>query len=172
MKQHLTFFRFAVLLSVLATLQVSCKTHKRTSSVTELQKQEAEIRKEVPDMNAEQGEEGLEVYFKPTVLFAFDKAEIPDQIKFNLDRFADVLKRFPDHRVLVRGHTDDVGTASYNQTLSEERARTVKDYLVTRGVSDSKLKVKGYGNTVPRYSNDTEIGRARNRRVEFLILGK
>lgn len=162
----------AAVVAGLLFLQPACKTKQQAQSNSDLKKQEKEIRQEVPDMIAEQKEEGLEVYFKPTVLFAFDKAEIPDQIRDNLNKFAAILKRYPNSSILVRGHTDDVGTEAYNQTLSENRAKTVKDYMVLQGVPGSRLKVKGYGNTVPRYSNDNEAGRSRNRRVEFLIFEK
>jgi outer membrane protein OmpA-like peptidoglycan-associated protein len=166
--RYLIYFKQAALVAVLISLQTGCKIFKRS----DLSKQVQEIRQQVPDMNAEKVKEGVEVYFKPTVLFAFDKAEIPDQIKNNLNRFAAILQRYPDTRILVRGHTDDVGTETYNQSLSEERAQSVRDYLLTQGVSASRLKVKGYGNTIPRYDNSTEAGRMKNRRVEFLIFGE
>jgi outer membrane protein OmpA-like peptidoglycan-associated protein len=168
MMRRMTFFKQAAIVASLLSFQPACKIFQRS----DLSKQAKEIRHQLPDMNAEEGKEGLEVYFKPTILFAFDKAEIPQQIKSNLNKFADILKRYPDYRILVRGHTDDLGTEAYNQSLSEQRAETVKEYLVTQGVNASRLKVRGYGNTVARYSNDSEAGRAKNRRVEFLILGK
>lgn len=164
----MSFFKQAALIASLISLQTACKVHKRSI----IDKQVKEIRQQVPDMNAEKVKEGIEVYFKPTVLFAFDKAEIPDQIKDNLNRFAAILQRYPDSRVLVRGHTDDIGTETYNQSLSEQRAQVVKDYLVLQGVAASRLNVKGYGNAIPRYDNNTEVGRMKNRRVEFLIFGE
>lgn len=166
--QCTTIIRQAAIIVTLLTLQPGCKIFQKTP----MDKQEKEIRQEVPDVDVTREGENIVVSFKPTVLFAFDKAEIPDKIKNNLDWFAAVLQRYPDSHIIVRGHTDDVGTESHNLQLSEERAKTVKDYLVAKGVSSSRMTIKGYGATAPKYVNDTEPNRAKNRRVEFLILPK
>src|SRR5690606_1079259 len=72
--------------------------------------------------------------------------------------------------ILVAGHTDDVGTDSYNQKLSEERAEEVANFLVSSGVKRSRLIVMGYGEDNPAFSNDSESGRNKNRRVELAIV--
>jgi OOP family OmpA-OmpF porin len=84
-----------------------------------------------------------------------------------LDEVAIILEKNPAMEVEVQGHTDNKGTAKYNQWLSEKRAQRVKDYLVSKGVDPSRLAAKGYGLTQPVASNGTEEGRAQNRRVEL-----
>ena len=84
-----------------------------------------------------------------------------------LDEVASILMKNPEMEVEVQGHTDNTGTAEYNQWLSEKRAQRVKDYLVSKGVDPSRLEAKGYGLTQPVASNATEEGRAQNRRVEL-----
>ena len=69
----------------------------------------------------------------------------------------------------VQGHTDSKGSTSYNQKLSEQRASTVSYYLSGKGIAASRLKIIGFGETLPKYTNDSEDGQAQNRRVEFLI---
>ncbi|MBW8785048.1 MAG: OmpA family protein [Novosphingobium sp.] len=87
-----------------------------------------------------------------------------------LDKVADSLKQYPDSLVDVYGHTDSTGSAQMNQTLSENRARTVANYLTTQGVSPARVRSQGFGATMPVASNDTPEGRARNRRVEIKIV--
>jgi outer membrane protein OmpA-like peptidoglycan-associated protein len=87
-----------------------------------------------------------------------------------LDQIADNLNRYPNSLIDVYGHTDSVGSDSYNQTLSENRARVVADYLVSRGVNPQRIRSTGFGKTQPIASNDTPEGRAANRRVELKIV--
>ena len=70
----------------------------------------------------------------------------------------------------IGGHTDNAGSSSYNQKLSENRAKSVYQYLTTNGVSGARLSYKGYGDTAPIASNTSETGRARNRRTEFKVV--
>ena len=77
---------------------------------------------------------------------------------------------YPQMTIEIGGHTDGKGSEAYNQRLSENRAKAVVDYLVSKGVDAKRLKYKGYGKTMPVDTNDTEEGRAKNRRVEFKIL--
>ncbi|MEE9120693.1 MAG: OmpA family protein [Syntrophobacteria bacterium] len=84
-----------------------------------------------------------------------------------LDEVTSILEKNPEMEVEVQGHTDNTGSAKYNQWLSEKRAQKVKDYLVSKGIDPSRLEAKGYGLTQPVASNATEEGRAQNRRVEL-----
>ena len=103
--------------------------------------------------------------------FEFDKAVIRPISFHILDAVVDVLKRHPEiQKVQIEGHTDAVGSDEYNQRLSERRAKAVVAYLVQHGVSQSRLTAKGMGESVPIDTNDTALGRARNRRTEFTIL--
>lgn len=97
------------------------------------------------------------------VLFDFDKADIKSTLM--LDEAIEILRRNPDIRVEVQGHTDNVGDADYNMGLSLRRANAVRDYMISQGISPSRLQAEGYGETKPHFSNDSEQGRALNRRV-------
>jgi len=79
------------------------------------------------------------------------------------------LRDDPNLRIRVVGHTDSVGSETYNQQLSEKRARATADYLISQGVSSSQVSVEGRGESEPRASNSTADGRAQNRRVEIYL---
>jgi OOP family OmpA-OmpF porin len=102
--------------------------------------------------------------------FAFDSAQVLPESTPALESALALLKDNPDARVEVGGHTDNVGDARHNQRLSEQRAETVKRWLVQHGIPSSRLTARGYGSTQPRASNDDEAGRAQNRRIEFTHL--
>ncbi|MBS1943656.1 MAG: OmpA family protein [Bacteroidetes bacterium] len=87
-----------------------------------------------------------------------------------LDKLVQFMKTSPAVRIEVGGHTDNVGKDAANQLLSEQRARSVKDFLVAHGIDGARVVAKGYGATVPVASNDTEPGRAQNRRTEVTVL--
>jgi len=101
------------------------------------------------------------------VLFDFNKSTLKPESDAVLERVADLFARTPALKVEVQGHTDNVGTDSYNQTLSEARAKSVVDWLVAHGVAADRLTAKGYGETRPVADNSTDEGRAKNRRVEI-----
>jgi len=134
-----------------------------------MDKQAEEIKSKVPDAKVERVGEGLVVEFASIVLFGFDRSDLSADAKTNLDKLVVVLNEYVDTNIEIQGHTDDKGTETYNQTLSEKRAKTVSDYLVNKAITSSRITVKGFGETVPKYDNTTEEGRAQNRRVEFLI---
>jgi uncharacterized repeat protein (TIGR01451 family) len=102
--------------------------------------------------------------------FEFDKATIRPESYPVLDDVAGVLRDNPQLNILIEGHTDSVGTVQYNQGLSQRRADAVKAYLVRKGISADRLATEGRGELAPIASNDTPVGRAMNRRVEFLIV--
>lgn len=100
--------------------------------------------------------------------FAFNRARIRSQSFGILDTVVQVLNDYPDITLEIQGHTDARGGDRYNQRLSEQRAAAVRQYLIGKGIAESRLASQGYGETQPIESNSTEEGRARNRRVEFL----
>jgi OmpA-OmpF porin, OOP family len=102
--------------------------------------------------------------------FEFNKAIIRTESHAILNDVAEVMNENPQLNILVEGHTDSIGSADYNQRLSERRAAAVKEYLVSRGVSGARLETSGKGELAPIATNDTAVGRAINRRVEFLIV--
>lgn len=104
------------------------------------------------------------------IFFEFDKSTILQQSYFELMKLLYLLETYPQMKIEIRGHTDAKGSDSYNLRLSENRAKAVLDYLILKGVDEKRLRSKGYGKSLPIDTNDTEEGRANNRRVEFKIL--
>lgn len=104
------------------------------------------------------------------VTFDVGSATLKPGFRDTLDGVADSLVKYPNSLVDVYGHTDSTGSDAFNQTLSERRAQTVANYLMSRGVAQARLRWQGFGETLPIASNDTELGRARNRRVEIKII--
>lgn len=135
----------------------------------EMDKQAAEIEKTVPDAKVERVGEGIVVEFSSAVLFGFDQSALSPDAKINLDKLVKVLNTYPDTNIEVQGHTDSKGTESYNQALSERRAGAVSEYLVAHQIRGERITTKGFGESMPEYDNETDEGRAQNRRVEFLI---
>ena len=86
-----------------------------------------------------------------------------------LDGFVDYLKGSPDMRVAIHGHTDNVGSDKDNLALSKGRAKSVNDYMILSGIDDNRLTYKGFGEGKAIATNETEEGRAKNRRTEFII---
>ncbi|MBT8052557.1 MAG: OmpA family protein [Xanthomonadales bacterium] len=104
--------------------------------------------------------------------FDFDKATLKPEAMVVLNEAAALLSKHDRVVVEVAGHTDSRGSESYNQGLSERRANAVKNYLTSKGVKASRLSARGYGESRPVASNDTDAGRAENRRVEMIILDR
>lgn len=99
--------------------------------------------------------------------FEFDKAELRPEDRELLSRIAGIIMTSHDYTISVNGHTDDVGSDAYNQTLSERRAEAVRDYLVKAGLSPEILTVQGHGKSLPLVPGTSEAARAKNRRVEL-----
>lgn len=134
-----------------------------------MDKQAKEIEKNIPGAKVERVGEGIVVEFSSQILFGFDKSVLSADAKSNLDKLVTILNEYPDTDIEIQGHTDDKGSKSYNQTLSQKRASSVSEYLSLKGIDLKRLSVRGYGETNPKYTNVTETDRANNRRVEFLI---
>ena len=105
--------------------------------------------------------------FEGTVLFGFDRYDVRSEAYPLLDEAVSILKQNPEMKVEIQGHTDSMGSAAYNQGLSEKRAKAIMDYLASHGIASYRLSAKGYGETQPIASNETEEGRAQNRRVQL-----
>jgi outer membrane protein OmpA-like peptidoglycan-associated protein len=104
------------------------------------------------------------------ILFDFDSAEIKSESHPLLREFAKALQSgLADAQILIAGHTDEIGKEAYNLILSEQRAQSVKAFLVSAyGIADTRLTIKAYGESEPIETNATELGRKKNRRVEFI----
>jgi len=114
-------------------------------------------------------EDLLRVSVSSEASFGFDRADLRPEFKPTLNKVAGVLRDDPNVRITIIGFTDSVGTEEYNQRLSMRRAQATADYLVSQGVSQSQILVRGLGEAEPRASNDTAEGRAQNRRVEIYL---
>jgi outer membrane protein OmpA-like peptidoglycan-associated protein len=134
-----------------------------------MDKQAKEIESKVPGAKVERVGEGILVEFNEKILFAFNKSDLSTTAESNLEKLASVLKQYPDTDIEIQGHTDSQGSDDYNMGLSERRASAVAASLRAKGVSAGRIRTKGFGETAPVASNDTEAGRAQNRRVDFLI---
>jgi outer membrane protein OmpA-like peptidoglycan-associated protein len=134
-----------------------------------IDKQAAEL-KTIPgvsEVKAEKQEGNQKIESQIKILFDFDDASIKPSEHTKLDKLADVLSKYPENIVLIEGHTDNQGDDDYNQTLSEQRAKSIENYLKSRNISN--LSSIGYGESKPIVPNDTEDGRALNRRVVIKI---
>jgi len=134
-----------------------------------MDKQAEEIAKNVPDAKVERVGEGIVVEFSSNILFGFDESNLSADARSNLDKLVVVLNSYSETDIEVQGHTDSRGSVAYNQTLSEQRARTVSGYLTDKGIANDRLVIKGFGEELPKYENNTAEGRTQNRRVEFMI---
>ncbi len=102
--------------------------------------------------------------------FAYKSSKLSKESITLLKPIANYLIKHPSYKIIVAGHTDDIGSAKYNKKLSYQRANSVKKALIELGVSSSRITAKGYGEDIPIAPNTTEQGRAKNRRVEFTII--
>ena len=135
-----------------------------------MDKQAREIKTALPGAEVERVNEGIKVTMKENMVnFAFNSSELSSATKTNLDKLAKVLVNNPDTNINIYGHTDNKGTDAYNMTLSEKRANSVVNYLASHGVKRNRMFAKGMGESNPVATNETEAGRAENRRVEFAI---
>ena len=135
-----------------------------------MDKQAKEIKETLPGAEVERVGEGIKVTMNESMVnFAFDSSDLTSTAKANLDKLAEVLKNNPDTNINIYGHTDSKGTDAYNQSLSERRAAAVRNYLSAAGVGSARMMTMGMGEKEPIATNDTDAGRAQNRRVEFAI---
>lgn len=134
-----------------------------------MDKQEAELR-QIEGVEVTRPSEGeISVRMTSDILFDFNSAALRSGSRETLNELASNFSQYPDNEIIVEGHTDSVGSDAYNQKLSEQRASTVADYLIDRGVAASNVIVYGYGELRPKSTNDTAEGRQLNRRVEIHI---
>lgn len=135
----------------------------------QMDRQREELASELEGARVERYGEGLLITFASGLLFDFDSSVVRGAARENLTNLAQSLRNYPDTEVLIVGHTDSQGSDSYNQGLSERRAAAAKDYLVSQGVQSNRIRTMGLGESEPVASNDTDAGRAQNRRVEVAI---
>ncbi len=137
---------------------------------SKMDKQAKEIKETLPGAEVERVGEGIKITLPESIVnFAFDSSDLSLEAKDNLDKLSQVLINNPDTNINIYGYTDSVGKDDYNKNLSQRRANAVKSYLSQKGVPSSRLFSMGMGEADPVASNDTDMGRAKNRRVEFAI---
>jgi outer membrane protein OmpA-like peptidoglycan-associated protein len=134
-----------------------------------MDKQAAEIERDIKGAKVERIGEGIKITFDSGILFDVDKAMLKDPSKQELSELAVILNKYEDTNILLEGHTDSTGPEEYNLDLSRLRAQAVSNELATNGVNPSRFTIMGYGESQPIADNDTEEGRALNRRVEVAI---
>ena len=113
--------------------------------------------------------EGINVTFNSGVLFSINQYNLNEASKSNMRELVTILNKYPDTYVRIEGHTDASGTTTLNNELSEKRAMAVAVFLKDLGVADGRLKTAWYGESQPKFPNDTPENMAKNRRVEFAI---
>ena len=106
------------------------------------------------------------------ILFSTGKSDLTTDLKISLARISGILSFYSDFDIIVEGHTDNQGSKKLNDKLSLDRAKSVKSFLIDMGVAKSRMEVKGLGFSEPVASNDTKAGRAKNRRVDLVIVDK
>jgi outer membrane protein OmpA-like peptidoglycan-associated protein len=135
-----------------------------------MDKQAKKIQDELGNVaKVERVSEGIKLTFDSQLLFDFGKASLRESYKDDLWKLGNTLKQYPETDLLIVGHTDNVGSESFNEALSKKRAKTVSDELTSTGISKNRIKVKGKGETQPSETNETDLGRSQNRRVEIAI---
>jgi outer membrane protein OmpA-like peptidoglycan-associated protein len=135
----------------------------------QMDKQAKELEQNIKGAKVERVGEGIQVTFDSGLLYDFDSDVVRAEAKTNLRELAASLEKYPGSDLLILGHTDQLGTAVYNQGLSERRANSAATYLISQGVSPNRIATRGLGETEPIASNETEAGRQANRRVEVSI---
>ncbi len=135
----------------------------------QMDKQADELRQNIPGAKVERVGEGIQVTFESGILFDFGSDVLRPEARQNLQNLANSLQQYPGTDLLIVGHTDNVGSAEYNQRLSERRAVAAANYLASLGVARSRLQATGRAFYEPVATNDTEWGRQQNRRVEIAI---
>lgn len=157
----------------MALAEVKQKDLEKEKSVAVQQAQGANTRayalqQELLALNAKKTNRGL-VLTLNDVLFETGRSDIKDGTAVNLDRLVSALKQYPEIKITVEGHTDSVGDAELNQTLSQQRSDSVMHYLEAQGVESSRVDSIGQGEGFPTMSNKTKMGRQKNRRVEIIF---
>lgn len=137
-----------------------------------MDQQEAELRRQTAGTGVDVIRTGDELILRMPagITFPVDSYALQPGVQGTLNEVARTLASYNQTYIDVLGHTDSTGSDAYNQALSERRAQSVADYLTSQGVARARMGIRGYGETQPIASNDTEAGRAQNRRVEIKVV--
>jgi outer membrane protein OmpA-like peptidoglycan-associated protein len=135
-----------------------------------MDKQAAEIKRDIAGAKVERVGEGIRITFDSGILFDVNKAELKQVSKDNISKLAAILNKYPDTEIVLEGHTDATGSEEHNLELSRLRAQAVSNFLSSLNVSPTRFSIMGYGEGQPIANNETESGRATNRRVEIGVM--
>ncbi|HEY3286108.1 MAG TPA: OmpA family protein [Gemmatimonadaceae bacterium] len=136
----------------------------------QMDQQAKEIQQNIPGATVQRVGEGIAVTFASSMLYDFDSDVVLSAAATNLRNLAASLGKYPNTDILIVGHTDATGSADYNQGLSQRRATAAANYLIAQGVAATRVRTAGRGEMEPIATNDTELGRQTNRRVEIAIV--
>lgn len=114
-------------------------------------------------------EQGIVAKLKSDILFDTGKSNLKPAAKDNLKQMADIMKKYPENVLMIKGFTDNTGSSAVNEILSQKRAEAVRNQLIASGLKDTAISTQGLGPALPVADNDTAAGRAKNRRVEIEI---
>jgi outer membrane protein OmpA-like peptidoglycan-associated protein len=132
------------------------------------QQQNKELQRQITELNAKPTERGM-VITLGDLLFATGKSDLNQSAGSHLDKLATFLNQHKDQSIVIEGHTDSVGSEALNLSLSQDRADSVKTYLVAQGVESRRVQTRGKGKSSPVADNKSAAGRQRNRRVEIIM---
>jgi len=135
----------------------------------EMDKQAAELKYDLPGATVQRVGEGIAVTFPEGLLFGYDSDALTAEARDNLRRFAESLKKYPNTRTLIVGHTDSDGTAAYNLDLSDRRSFSASTFICGEGVDRARVTTAGRGESEPIATNSSDEGRRQNRRIEIAI---
>jgi len=135
----------------------------------QMDQQAKELKQNIPGAVVERVGEGIQVTFQSGLLFDFDSDVVKGSAQSNLTTLANSLDQYPKSNLLIVGHTDSVGTHTYNEDLSRRRSQAAANYLVAQGLERSRVQTMGLGETEPVNAANTDAAAAQNRRVEVAI---
>lgn len=137
----------------------------------QMDEQAKEIETTLPGAEVVRSEEGIQLILDENadVRFKYNSSDLTSDAQTNLGKLVEIFNKYPDTNILIVGHTDSDGSETYNQTLSEKRSASVVTFLTSEGITASRLTATGMGELQPRATNETDEGKAQNRRVEFAI---
>ncbi len=171
MRMLLPRLRIGYLAAISLLVFTSCASTKKLSQQQRyMNDQYQELKASLNEADVTIIKDSIKVIFSNGVLFESGSDALRDDIKPAFQRFAKLLNKYDHTKIIVAGHTDNTGTADFNRELSERRARSAKQLLSSYQVQEDRMFTWGMGHREPLADNNTTEGRAKNRRVEFVIL--
>lgn len=141
---------------------------QRERQMEDAERRAEELEGELSDLRSEKTERGL-VLTLDSIVFDVDKAELNPGANLTMNKIAEFLRDYENRSIVIEGFTDSSGPTGYNEELSQHRAESVKQALIARGIDESRIETRGYGERFPVANNDNPSGRQLNRRVEIVV---